>query len=327
MGSVIDDALVVALEDIKPDDFDRHGGKTSNLARLFGIGFRVPLGFSVTTSCFQRVMDEIPQIQEIITELEGNDDYEEILESAIALQSLIGDYNVPIEIKHQIAIGLENLQKMTGNLLHGYAVRSSATLEDRRDISFAGQADSFLCVTGIEGVVESVKRVWQSAFSPRAVIYLHAKRIPLAQMKMAVFVQEMVPADISGVMFTANVVTRNSEEILINSTWGIGDTIVSGKIVPDTFVLAKGPLSIKQRELGAKTKMCVPQIMENCVETTLIDTPQDKAVTLSLDDETLLRIAEAGLTIEKEFGIAQDIEWCLMGKYIVILQSRPITTL
>ncbi len=327
MKPVSDDSLVVPLGSINPAEIERHGGKISNLALLHNMGFRVPTGFSVTTSCFQQVLDDLPQIRKIITRLESIDDYEEMLESAIALQLLIGGYEVPSGIKQQIATVFLELQKKRGNLLHGYAVRSSATLEDRSDISFAGQADSYLCITEIEGIRESVKKVWQSAFSPRAVIYLHTKGISLAQMKMAVFVQEMVPADISGVMFTVNVVTRNTDEMLINSTWGIGDTIVSGKIVPDTYVLTKSPLEITQRELGAKTKMTVPQVMDDCVWPTLIDTPSEMAAELSLDDDTLLWVAETGIKIEKAYGFPQDIEWCLAGNELVILQSRPITTL
>ena len=323
----VSDSLVVPLEDINPEDIELHGGKSSNLARLHRMGFRVPRGFSVTSSCFQRVLDDIPQLKETIDRIGDSNDYEDILESAIGLQSLVGEYIVPSDIRQQIANIFQNLRKITGNLLHGYAVRSSATVEDRSDISFAGQADSFLCITGIENIIESVKNVWQSAFSPRAVIYLHTKEIPLSRMKMAVFIQEMVPADISGVMFTANVVTRNTDEILINSTWGIGDTLVSGKVIPDTFVLNKSPLAINQREVGAKSKMCVPKVMDDCVEPTLIDTPSEKAAELSLDDDTLLWIAETGLKIEKGYGSPQDIEWCLTGNELVILQSRPITTL
>jgi pyruvate,water dikinase len=319
--------LVVPLEDINPEEIEYHGGKSSNLARLHNMGFRVPRGFSVTSGCFQRILDDVPKIQEIIAKLGESDDYEEMLESSIALQSLIGEYSVPSDIKQQIATSFQNLQKITGNLSHGYAVRSSATLEDRSDISFAGQADSYLCITGIESIIESVKGVWQSAFSPRAVIYLHTKGVSLEKMKMAVFIQEMVPSDISGVMFTANVVTRNTDEILINSTWGIGDTLVSGKVIPDTYVLTKIPLAVSQRERGAKSKMCVPKIMDDCVQTTLIDTPSEKSTKLSLDDDTLLWIAETGLKIENGYGSPQDIEWCLTGDELVILQSRPITTL
>ncbi|NHJ14029.1 MAG: hypothetical protein EAX95_10160 [Candidatus Thorarchaeota archaeon] len=320
-------SFVVPLEEIDPNNVDLHGGKITSLARLHAMGLLVPRGFSVTSTCFQQLLEDIPDISEIIGRLDGCDDYEELLESAVILQSLIKRYELPDSIRTQIIAGIERLQKVSGNLLHGYAIRSSATLEDRSDISFAGQADSYLCVTGVDEIIDAVRSVWQSAFSPRAVIYLHTKGIPLKQMKMAVFVQEMVPADISGVMFTANVVTRSTDEMLINSTWGIGDALVSGKVVPDTFVLKKIPLSVNQRELGAKTVMCIPQIVDGCVQPTLVNTPEEKASTFSLRDEVLLKIARIGLRIEEEYGTPQDIEWCLMEKDLVILQSRPITTL
>jgi pyruvate,water dikinase len=181
-------------------------------------------------------------------------------------------------------------------------VRSSATIEDRSDISFAGQAESFLCVKGQEDIIESVKKVWQSMFSERALIYLKTKEVPLSEVKMAVLIQEMIPAEISGVMFTANVVTNNTEEILINSTRGLGDTLVSGEIVPDTFVLTKSPISVIQQDLGDKE--------------------------FTLDEEMLFDIVEVGMKIESGMECPQDIEWCIKpdGR-LVVLQSRPITTL
>ena len=134
----------------------------------------------------------------------------------------------------------------------------------------------------------------------------------------------MIPAKISGVMFTANVVTNNTEEILINSTWGLGDTLVSGEVVPDTFVLTKSPLDVIQRTLGDKEFTSEPEIHSLAIT----DTPQEKRSRFTLDDKTLLDIAEVGMKIEMSMESPQDIEWCIKPDgSLVIIQSRPITTL
>ena len=319
--------LVIPLDGVNTEDIETHGGKTTNLARLLVMGFSVPRGFSVSSLCFDRMIEEIPQLSDLITTLENTDDYEEMLELAVGIQSLISPYQIPDDIKLQIADAFQNLKNVTGDLEHGFAVRSSATIEDRSDISFAGQAESYLCIKETGGILDAVKRVWMSGFSPRAVIYLHTKDIPLGQMKMGVFVQEMLPVDVSGVTFTANVVNNSRDEMLINSTWGIGDTIVSGKIIPDTYLLNKNPLRVMGRELGTKEKTSQPEMIEGGVQLMLKDTPQERRKRFSLSDEALMVVAELGIEIEKKMGSPQDIEWCMKDGEIVILQTRPITTL
>jgi pyruvate,water dikinase len=146
-------------------------------------------------------------------------------------------------------------------------------------------------------------------------------------MMMGVFVQEMIHAEVSGVTFTANVVTNNTDEMLINSTWGIGDTIVSGKIVPDTYLLNKRSLQVMGKELGSKEKTSNPKIDESGVQLMLSETSQEKRKVFSLTDDALMRVAEICFEIEKKMGSPQDIEWCIKDGEIVILQTRPITTL
>ena len=173
-------------------------------------------------------------------------------------------------------------------------------------------------------ILESVKRVWQSAFSERAVVYLKTKEIPMKQVKMAVIIQEMIPADISGVMFTANVVNNSTEEMLINATWGLGDSLVSGKIVPDTYILNKNPLSVIQRVLGGKEFISLPERNQPVMS----KTPANKQSEFTLDEQTLFDIADVGMKVECGMESPQDIEWCIRPDgSLAILQSRPITTL
>jgi len=313
--------LVHTLDDIQPEEVEIHGGKAANLARLATLGFHVPRSLSISSTAFSRMVDNNDNLIDLIEKADCSDDFEELLEISANLQEAIGKYKIPEELESEISQSFDYLQE---NSEFGFAVRSSATIEDRSDISFAGQAESYLCIMNEEGILESVKKVWQSAFSERAVIYLKTKGIPLKQAKMAVIVQEMMPVNISGVMFTANVVNNSTEEMLINATWGFGDSLVSGKIVPDTYILAKTPLSVIQRELGGKEFTSKLEINQPA----LIPTPRHKQSEFTLDDKTLFDIAEVGMKIESGMESPQDIEWCIRPDgLLVILQSRPITTL
>jgi phosphoenolpyruvate synthase/pyruvate phosphate dikinase len=312
--------IVQILENIQPGDFETHGGKAGNLARLAQLGFHVPKGFSISSAAFVEMVRKNQDLTSLQRKVDKSDDFEEILEISGAIQKIINNYKIPEEVVSEIS----NCLKHIAQTEFGFAVRSSATVEDRSDVSFAGQAESYLCVREQDEIIRSVKNVWQSAFSERALVYMKTKEIPVRDVKMAVLIQEMIPAEISGVMFTANVVTNNIDEVLINSTWGVGDILVSGEIVPDTFVLTKSPLGIIQRNLGDKEFTSELGLHE----LTVVETPDYRRSEFTLDEQTLLTIAEVGMKIEEGMEAPQDIEWCIRPDGIlVILQSRPITTL
>ena len=319
--------FVVPFNNIDSGNVEKYGGKATNLAQLHKMGFTVPMGFSVTTLSFKRMISDIPQIREIIAQLEKSDDFEEMLELALGLQTVISSYKIPADIELEIIREFQNLSNIAEEERYGFAVRSSATIEDRSDVSFAGQAESFLCISKPEDIIDSVRKVWISGFSPSAVIYLYTKGIPISQMKMGVFVQEMICAEVSGVSFTANVVNNNMSEMLINSTWGLGDTLVSGKVIPDTFILSKRPVKVVTRELGTKEMFSHPEFIDDCVQMTIGETPPEKRGKFTLVDETVVQVAEMSLEIEKKMSCPQDIEWCIKDGQIIILQTRPITTL
>jgi len=316
--------LVHTLDDIQPQDVEIHGGKATNLAKLAQLGFLVPRSLSISSDAFTQMVESNQKLAIMLEKADNSDDFEELLEISVNLQEVVENYNIPEDLKSEIVQSFNHLQKSTENSEFGFAVRSSATIEDRSDISFAGQAESYLCVMNETSILESVKKVWQSAYSERAVIYLKTKGIPLKQVKMAVVVQEMMPVNISGVMFTANVVNNSTDEMLINATWGLGDSLVSGKIVPDTYILTKNPLSVIQRNLGEKEFTSKLEMNQP----TLVTTPEHKQSEYTLDDQTLFDIAEVGMKIEEGMESPQDIEWCIgPDGGLVILQSRPITTL
>ena len=316
--------MVHSLKDIQPKDVEIHGGKAAKLAKLVHLGFIVPRCLSISSNAFVQMVESDQDFVSLLEIIDDSDDFERIMEISASLQEIIGNYSLPEILETEIFEKFKHLQEQTKNSELGFAVRSSATIEDRTDISFAGQAESFLCVNNQTDILESVNMVWQSAFSEHAVVYLKTKEIPMKQVKMAVIIQEMIPADISGVMFTANVVNNNTEEMLINATWGLGDSLVSGKIVPDTYILKKNPLSVIQRVLGGKEFTSLPARNQP----TISKTPANKQSEFSLDEQTLFDIADVGMKVESGMESPQDIEWCIRPDGgLVILQSRPITTL
>jgi pyruvate,water dikinase len=316
--------MVHSLEIIQSKDIEIHGGKAINLARLTQLGFLVPKGVSISSAAFVQMVKSNQDLINLLRKVDESDDFEDILEISASLQIEVGNYGMPENLESEISKSIKHLAEMSGNKELGFAVRSSATIEDRSDISFAGQAESYLCVKNQSDIIESVLKVWQSMFSERAIIYLKTKGISMSRVKMAVIVQEMIPANISGVMFTANVVNNNTEEVLINATWGLGDSLVSGKIVPDTYILTKDPLSVIQRDLGGKEFTSIPEMNQSA----MLETSKNKQSEFTLDDQTLFKIAKIGMKIEGAMGTPQDIEWCInQDGNLVILQSRPITTL
>ena len=316
--------LIYLIEDIQPHDVEIHGGKATNLAKLARLGFLVPRSLSISSKAFAQMIENNQNFADMLEKADNSDDFEELLKISANLQNEIKSHKIPDELVSEITECFDRFLKTSKNAAFGFAVRSSATIEDRSDISFAGQAESYLCLMDVSDILESVKKVWQSAFSERAVIYLKTKDIPLKQVKMAVVVQEMMPVNISGVMFTANVVNNSTDEMLINATWGLGDSLVSGKIVPDTYILTKNPLRVIEKNLGEKK--FTSQFERN--QPTLVATPEHKRTEHTLDDQTLFDIAEIGMKIESGMESPQDIEWCIRPDGgLVILQSRPITTL
>jgi pyruvate,water dikinase len=319
------ESFITFLDALNPNALAVFGGKAVNLARLHQLGVRIPAGFAISTTAFTRFLYQnmTPELFQRLT----LPDLETALEEAALIQERAAISEVPDEVTAAIIAGYQKLASRIEEAPAGYAVRSSATVEDTETFSFAGQADSFLCVQDPDNIVEAVKKTWLSAFSPRAVIYLHSKGVPLQKVQMGVVVQEVVPADVSGVMFTANVVTSDPSQILIDATWGLGESIVSGKVNPDSFIIQKTPLKIVDRRLGSKKVYSTPYPTDRPECTMIQDTPEDKRRVFTLTDEALLEIAEAGLRIEQGLGAPQDIEWCLIGGELIILQTRPITTL
>ena len=228
------------------------GGKGANLGRLTTAGFPVPPGFTVTTAAFKATLSG--KVGEQIKKMAATIDYgnaAQLDQKAAAIRKLIEAAPLPADIeqaitKHYKALGAEFV-----------AVRSSGTAEDLAEASFAGQHDTYLDIRGADAVVDAVRRCWASMWTARATSYRHAHGFAHDQASLAVVVQTMVESEVSGVMFTANPMTGNTEETVINASWGLGEAIVSGIVTPDQYTVLVERDIIREKIIGAKEKQCI----------------------------------------------------------------------
>jgi len=301
------------------------GGKGANLARLTRAGFPVPQGFVITTSVFIRFLEESGIYNLIKAQLPAGFNPRDIsiLKGASQIikdKILLSD--LPDKIKEEI---LKTYSKLGDNKDVPVAVRSSATAEDLPGASFAGQQDTYLGIRGGDSPLEAIKKCWASLFNERAISYRAANSIQHDAVSIAVVVQKLIDSDAAGVLFTANPINGSREEMLVNSSFGLGEAVVSGRVNPDQFVLKKGDtLKIIQSEIQSKEKMTMISESGGSIE---VKISADKRGTHSISDDELLQLGKFAIEIEELFGSPQDIEWAAKDGKIHILQSRPITVL
>ncbi len=307
------------LDAIHQDDVPCAGGKGANLGALVRAGFPVPAGFVVLTAAYQRFV-ESNGIQAEIEQLAAgiSSDKPSIVERAsTTIRTLFGQGVMPAEIGQAIIAEYAQLGDVA------VAVRSSATTEDLPEASFAGQQETYLNITSPEGVLKAVQQCWSSLWTTRALEYRSRQRISANAVSLAVVVQQMVPATTAGILFTANPVTGERNEVVINAAWGLGEAIVSGQVNPDTIIVEKATGMVKQVVIGNKMVMTVP-LEDGTTEHAVDAAMQQEAV---LTNEQIGQLTALGRDIEQLFSAPQDIEWAIAGEQIFILQARPITTL
>jgi phosphoenolpyruvate synthase/pyruvate phosphate dikinase len=203
------------------------------------------------------------------------------------------------------------------------AVRSSGTAEDLAEASFAGMHDTILDVRGREALVHAIKECFASLFTSRAVVY--RRRNGFDDPSIALVVQRMVASEAAGVMFTANPLTQATDEVVINSSWGLGESVVSSLVEPDLFILKAGKIRVREKKLGSKEFKIFrdPNAASGTVQT---ETKTQERDLYSLSDEQACKLARLGLRIQNYYdGLPQDIEWGYEAGAFYVLQSRPVT--
>jgi pyruvate,water dikinase len=312
-------AYLVSLTEAQPD-IALLGGKAASLARLTAAGLPVPRGFVITTVAYREFVAHNQLQPRIVDAARAVSDEPASLERAAqTIRTLFEQGALPDEIAGEI----DQAYAALGAQEPAVAVRSSATAEDLPDLSFAGQQETYLNVRGGGQVRNAVQRCWASLWTARAIGYRARSGISPDDVALAVVIQELVPADAAGVMFTANPVSGARDQAVINAAWGLGEAIVSGLVTPDTLVVDKKSGAIQQQVVADKSVMTV-RSPEGTAEA---DVPRERRDQAVLTPDQAAALARTGTEIERLYGQPMDIEWAIHAGALAILQARPITAL
>lgn len=295
------------------------GGKGANLAELARAGFAVPPGFLVSTEAYRAFVAASGIAEQIVALARAADpaDPDSLERASAAIRALFERGHVPAELAEPIYVAYRRLAPGDAPV----AVRSSATAEDLPGLSFAGQQDTYLNIVGENALLDAVRRCWASLWTARALGYRARNGIAPDEVALAVVVQQLIAAEVSGVLFTANPLTGRRAEIVIDASYGLGEAIVSGQVEPDHYVVDPVTWQITSRKLGAKALAIVPRAGGGTEQVARAAGAQ------ALPDAEIVALARESARVAAHFGSPQDIEWAWAGDRLWLLQSRPITSL
>jgi len=306
------------------------GGKNASLGELINAGIRVPPGFAVTTESYLRFITDTgikDEILSILSELKTGD-MTSLGSTSDKIQQLILDAAMPAEIKTSIDEAYRKLCTLCGVESLPVAVRSSATAEDLPTASFAGQQDTYLWIQGVEKVVEKVQLCWASLFTARAIDYRIKNNFPQDKVLISVGIQKMVNSKTAGVMFTINPTDGDSSKVVIEGSWGLGETVVSGSVNPDKFVVDKKVMETTDKTISTKHIECVYDPEKG--ETVNADVNKKMQCICCLEDKEVKGLVKMAKNIEIHYDCPMDIEWAIdkdltFPDNLFIVQARPET--
>jgi len=317
---------ILWFNEVTKGDIAIVGGKGANLGEMVHAGILVPPGFIVTADAyfkFLKASNLTDEIRRHLKDLDVNDS-KKLQEVAGLIKDKISSAPMLPDIVQEIK---DAYRKLGGGLV---AVRSSATAEDLPEASFAGQQSTFLNIQGENEVVTAIQGCWSSLFEPRAIFYRQQQGFDHFRVGIAVPVQKMIQSESSGVMFTVEPLTSDSTKIIIEAIFGLGESIVSGDVTPDQYLLDKNGTRIIDKEIHKQewqlvkdTKASVGKLEPN-IKTSV---PPSKQARQKLSDKDIVALAKVGKMIEDHYQFPQDIEWAKEGKELFILQTRPVTTM
>ncbi|MCD6258318.1 MAG: phosphoenolpyruvate synthase [Helicobacteraceae bacterium] len=326
------------FKDLSLGDIESVGGKNASLGEMYkeltSQGILVPNGFATTSDAYWLLLQENnikDKIASLLSDLDASDT-NNLQERGKAVRELLLNVTLPDVLQEEIKEAYMLLSQEYNSKAVDVAVRSSGTAEDLPDASFAGQQESFLNINELDSLLKSISRCFASLFTDRAISYRTSRGFDHFKVALSVGVQKMVRSDesASGIMFTLDTESGFSDVVLINSSWGLGESVVSGKVNADEFfvfkpTLEKGIHTILKRSLGSKKEKMI--YSNNEKETEYITTSQEEQESFSLNDSEVIELAQQALIIEKHYGRAMDIEWAKDGrdKKLYIVQARPET--
>ena len=308
--------------DTRDDALELVGGKGRSLAQMTNAGFDVPTGFLIPTTAYRSFVNDHGLQEQIVALarpeiINGRASFET---AASNIQSLIGEH----VLSAPTIADIQNAYLKLGNG-PAVAVRSSANAEDLPGLSFAGQQETYLNVSGADELIHAVRNCWASLWTGQAISYRHQMGISQDSVAMAVVVQIMVPADVAGILFTANPATGERGEMIINASFGLGEAVVGGQVTPDTFIIDRKTLQATETTIGPKEQKIVSDGNQG---TRLEEVGAAEREQASLSPAQLSELSALAVRVEQHFeGLPQDIEWAFKDNKLFMLQSRPITNL
>jgi phosphoenolpyruvate synthase/pyruvate phosphate dikinase len=285
-------------------------------------GLPVPAGFCITTTAFERFIDGVDGFASLLAAVDAlaPEDVQGVREHARRLRERCHAAPIPADIAEACLAAWR-----TRGAQHAYAVRSSATLEDLPDASFAGQQDTFLNVRGQAALLDSVRRCWASLFTDRAVLYRRQQGFVSDGARLSVVVQQMAAPAVSGILFTADPVTGHRGVCSIDASWGLGEALVSGLVNADLYKVDKASGDVIEARVAHKA-LGIFALEGGGTEQR--DLSADQADARVLGDDDCRKLAALARQVESHYGTPQDIEWCLEADGALrLVQTRPITSL
>ncbi|GAB4263353.1 MAG: phosphoenolpyruvate synthase [Candidatus Promineifilaceae bacterium] len=313
--------LILPFTQIRAADLPLVGGKGANLGEMTHAGFPIPPGFCLTTAAFQQFIAACPEADAIYRRLEAiaPGDVEAVRRAGAWVRETL----LAVEMPEAVETAVRHQWQQLGPD-HAYAVRSSATAEDLPDASFAGQQDTYLNVIGQAALLDAIRRCWVSLFTDRAILYRSQNQFPHRDVQLSVVVQQMVMAEKSGILFTADPLTGHRHTLTIDASFGLGEALVSGLVTPDAYRVDKRTQTILSRDIADKQLAIFP-VKEGGTRQEQLDDARRRQPVLS--DDQILALAALGKQVEAHYGKPQDIEWAIANEQIYLLQARPITSL
>jgi pyruvate,water dikinase len=321
---------ILDFEKLDKDSLPIVGGKNASLGEMIKADIRVPPGFAVTTDSYLLFITDAgikDRIIEIVSGLDP-DDVAALNQASSDVQELIKLTAMPEPVARAIADGYSQLCSKCAVEVIPVAVRSSATAEDLPTASFAGQQDTYLWIQGADQVITHVQNCWASLYTPRAIAYRIKNDFPHEKVLISVGIQKMVNSRAAGVMFTLNPTDGDVSKVVIEGSWGLGETVVSGSVNPDKFVVDKVMLEINERTISTKHIECIYDLEQGKVIDA--DVAEDAQCTCCLADDEIKALVRAAKNIENHYGRPMDIEWAIdkdisFPENMFIVQARPET--
>lgn len=332
---------ILWFDDISLNDVQAVGGKNASLgemiSKLSHLHIKVPQGFAITAHAYRAFLDQNNLQNKIHSALDNlkADDLSALKEASKTLKALILAESFPQSLEASIKIAFDEMVKKMGQN-KTVAVRSSATAEDSKDASFAGQQETYLNISGFDNLLQAVKQVFASLFNERAIHYRLQHGLLESELAISVGVQQMVRSDcaVSGVMFTLDTESGFDKVILITASYGLGELLVQGSVNPDEFYVYKEALknqkkAVIHKRLGSKQiKMIYAEEKPGHSESVMtVPVPKSLQEQFAVTENELEFLANQALMIEKHYGTPMDIEWAKDGisGELYIVQARPET--